>query len=175
MTAKYSELVPYYFRIAADVAGVAQAGDRAQGKLLAAAGDQHRWAWLLHWLRLKDRVLGVKISPVEGRSPFHPQRQDEADGLLHLPDTDRGARREFPPILAVLRLKIAGADTERQPSPAHEIDAGGDLGQMRGIAVADRGGERGEPNAVGDRGQPRQDGPAFHEWLVGRADAVDLD
>jgi hypothetical protein len=167
--------VPYYFRIAADVAGVAQAGDRAQGKLLAAAGDQHRRAWLLDRLRLEDRVLGVKISPMEGRSPLRPQRQDEADGLLHLPDTDRGANREIPAILAVFRLEIAGADTERQPSPADQIDPGGDLGQMRGIAVADGGGERGEPNAAGDRGQPRQDGPAFHEWLVGRAHTADLD
>src|SRR5713226_3775698 len=106
MTGKYSELVPYYFRIAADVASVAQAGDRAQGKLLATAGDQHRRAWLLDRLRLEDRVLGVKISPVKGRSPLCPQRQNEADGLLHLPDTDRGARREFPAILAVLRLEI---------------------------------------------------------------------
>jgi hypothetical protein len=59
MAAKYSELPPYYFRIAADVAGVAQAGDRAQGKLLAAAGDHHRRAWLLDRLRFEDRVLGV--------------------------------------------------------------------------------------------------------------------
>ena len=42
MTAKYSELAPYDFRITADVAGVGKAGDRTQGMLLAAAGDHHR-------------------------------------------------------------------------------------------------------------------------------------
>jgi hypothetical protein len=47
MTAKYSELAPYDFRITADVAGVGQAGDRTQGKLLAATGDHHRRARLL--------------------------------------------------------------------------------------------------------------------------------
>jgi hypothetical protein len=46
---------------------------------------------------------------------------------------------------------------------------------MGGIAIADRSGERGEANAAGDRGQRRQHGPAFHERLIGRADAADLD
>src|SRR5438093_68448 len=54
-------------------------------------GDHHRRARLLHRVRLEDRVLGVKISPVESGSPLRPQRQDEADGLLHLPNTYRGA------------------------------------------------------------------------------------
>jgi hypothetical protein len=77
-------------------------------------GDHHRRARLLHRVRLEDRVLGVKISPVESGSPLRPQRQDEADGLLHLPNTYRGAGREFPAIfiLAILRREIAGADTE---------------------------------------------------------------
>jgi hypothetical protein len=82
---------------------------------------------------------------------------------------------ETPAILAVLCLEITGADTERQPSPADQIDAGGDLRQMRWIAVADRGGERGQTNAAGHRGERRQDGPPFHKGFIGRADASDLD
>jgi len=77
--------------------------------------------------------------------------------------------------LPVLGLEIAGPDAERQPAAADQIDPGGDLGQMRRIAIADRRGERGEANAAGDRGQRRQNGPAFHERLVGRPDAADLD
>jgi hypothetical protein len=46
--------------------------------------------------------------------------------------------QEFPTILAVLRLEITGPDAKRQPPPADQIDTGGDLGDMRGIAVADR-------------------------------------
>src|SRR5215831_15636959 len=86
-----------------------------------------------------------------------------------------GTWREFPAILAVLRLEISGADTERQPPPADQIDASGDLCQMCGIAVAHRGGERGQANPAGHRGQPRQDGPPFHKRFIGRADARDLD
>jgi hypothetical protein len=52
MTAKHFELAPHHFRVAADVAGVGQAGDRAQSELLAAAGDHHRRARLLEGLRL---------------------------------------------------------------------------------------------------------------------------
>src|SRR5215469_731016 len=85
------------------------------------------------------------------------------------------ACREFPAILAVLRLEISGADTERQPPTADQIDAGGHLGQMRGIAVADRGGKRRQPNAAGHRSERRQDSPPFHKGLIGRADAMYLD
>jgi len=35
--------------------------------------------------------------------------------------------------LAVFGFEVAGADAERQPSPADQIDTGGDLGQMRGL------------------------------------------
>jgi len=50
--------------------------------------DHHRRARLLHRVWLEDRVLGVKISPVESGSPFRPQRQDEAD------TDDRNSKKE---------------------------------------------------------------------------------
>ena len=46
---------------------------------------------------------------------------------------------------------------------------------MRRIAITDRRGQGGETDAARDSGQPRQDGPAFQDWLVGRAHAGDLD
>src|SRR5215472_2211345 len=82
-------------------------------KLLAAAGDQPRRSWLLHRLRFEDRVLDMEISTVEGRSFLSPHRQDEANGFLHLPDAHRRPCREFPAILVVFGLEIAGADPER--------------------------------------------------------------
>jgi hypothetical protein len=88
-------------------------------------------------LRLEDRVFDVEIPAVKGGSLLRPHREDEPDGLLHLPDAHHRACREFPAKLAVLRFEITGANTERQPPPADQIDTGGDFGQMRGIAVAD--------------------------------------
>ena len=167
--------MPHRFRITADVAGIGQASDRAQCKLLAAARDHHRRSRLLDRLRLEDRVLDMKISAVKSCSLVRPHREDKPDSLLHLPNAHRWPRREFPTILAVLRLEITGADAKRQPPPADQIDTGGDLGEMRGVAVADRRGEGGETNAVGHRRQRRQDSPAFHERFIGRADAADLD
>src|ERR1700730_11432636 len=168
MLTKYRKLVPHRFRITADVAGIGQSSDRAQCKLLAAARDHHRRSRLLDRLRLEDRVLDMKISAVKSCSLLRPHREDKPDSLLHLPNAHRWPRREFPTILAVLRLEITGADAKRQPPPADQIDTGGDLGEMRGIAVADRCGERGEPNAAGPRRQRRQDSPAFRSAYRGR-------
>ena len=86
-----------------------------------------------------------------------------------------GAGRELPAILPVFGLEIARTDAECQASATDQVDTGGDLGQMRRIAIANRGGERCQTNAAGHRGQRRQDGPAFDERLVGRADTADLD
>src|SRR5215471_20388696 len=92
----------------------------------------------------KDRILDVKISSVESLSPLRPHGQSKSDGLLHLPNAHSGTRREFPATLAVFCLEIAGTDTERQPPSADDIDTGGDLGRMRGIAVVDRRSKRAE-------------------------------
>jgi len=77
--------------------------------------------------------------------------------------------------LPVFSLEEAGSDAERQSSPADQIDARRDLREMRGIAITDRGAQGGKTDAAGDGGQPRQDGPAFQDRLVGRAHAEDLD
>jgi hypothetical protein len=53
--------------------------------------------------------------------------------------------------LPVFGLEIAGANAEGKPSSADQIDTGCDLGQICRIAVPDRRGERGKPNAAGDR------------------------
>jgi hypothetical protein len=167
--------VPHHVGLAADIAGVGQAGDRAQCQLIAAAGDHDRWAGFLHRLRLEDRILDVKIPAVKGRSLLRPHREDQSNGFLHLPDAHCWAGRELPAILAVFGLEIARTDAEGQPSSADQVDTGGDLGQMRGIAVADRCGKCRETNAACHRGQRRQDGPALHERLIGLADAANLD
>src|SRR5207237_2812379 len=113
--------------------------------------------------RPEHRDLDMKKSAVTSGSIVRPHREDKPHSLLHLPNAHRWPRREFPTILAVLRLEITGADAKRQPPPADQIDTGGDLGEMRRVAVADRRGEGGETNAVGHRRQRRQDSPAFHE------------
>src|SRR5215467_3933842 len=115
-------------------------------ELLAAAGDHHWRAWPLYRLRLEDRVLDMEIPAVKGRSLLCPHREDQPDRFLHLPDAHRRPRREFPAILPVFGLEIAGTNPERQPAPADQIDTGGNLGQMRRIAVADRCGERYKSN-----------------------------
>src|SRR5207248_2433664 len=113
MPSEHRQLVPHRFRITAEVAGIGQAGHRAQGELLAAARDHHWRPRLLDRLRFEDRVLDMKIPAVEGGSPLRPHREDKSDGLLHLADAHRRPRREFPTILMVLRLEITGADAER--------------------------------------------------------------
>ncbi len=84
-------------------------------------------------------------------------------------------RRELPAVLPVFILEKAGSDAERQSSSADQIDTRRDLGEMRGIAVTDRRAQGGKTDAASDSGQPRQDGPAFQDRLVGRAHAGDLD
>jgi hypothetical protein len=115
VAAKHRELVPHRVNVAADIAGIGQAGDRAQCELLAAAGDHDRRARLLHRLRLEDRIFDVKIPAVKGRSAFGPHRQDQPHGFLHLADAHRRAGRELPANLAVFGLEIAGTDAEGQP------------------------------------------------------------
>src|SRR6516162_9829929 len=115
MAAEDRQLVPYHFWLAADVAGIGQAGDGAEGELLAAAGDHHRRSRLLHGLRLEDRVRRLEVPAVESRPFLRPQRQDQPDGLLHLPDADRRSGRKFPAVLTILSLEIAGADAEGKP------------------------------------------------------------
>jgi len=109
----------------------------------------------LYRFRLEDRVLDMEIPAVKGRSLLRPHREDQPNSLLHLPDPHRRARRELPAVLPVFGLEIAGADAAGQPSPADQIDAGGDLGEMRRIAIGDLGGERRQTNAAGHRGQGR--------------------
>jgi hypothetical protein len=55
---------------------------------------------------------------VEGRPRLGPHLQDQLDRLFHLPDASRRPRRELPVVLLVFVLEKAGADAERQPSPA---------------------------------------------------------
>jgi len=71
---------------------------------------------------------------------------DEPDRFLHLPDAGRRLCRELPAVLLVFILEKAGADAERQSSPADQIDARRDLGEMRGIAITDRRAKGGETN-----------------------------
>src|SRR5207244_3936574 len=119
--------------------------------------------------RLEDRSLDVEIPAVERRPWLGPHLQDQLDRFLHLPDPGRRLQRELPAVLPVFILEKAGSDAERQSSPADQIDARRDLGEMRRIAITDRRTQGGKTDAAGDGGQPRQDGPTFQDWLVGRA------
>ena len=101
MAAEHRELVPHHFGVAADVAGVGQAGDRTQCELLAAAGDHHRRAGLLHGFWLEDRVLDVEIPAMKRRSLLRPHCEDKPNGFFHLPDAHRRPGRKLPAILAV--------------------------------------------------------------------------
>jgi len=65
--------------------------------------------------------------------------------------------------LLVFILEKAGADAERQSSPADQIDARRDLGEMRRIAITDRRGQGCQTDAARDSSQPGQDGPAFQQ------------
>src|SRR5205814_7596261 len=141
-------LWPHRFRVTADVAGVGEASDRAQRGLLAPAWDHRRRSRLLDRFRLEDCVLDMKVPAVKGGSLLRPHRADKPDGLLHLADAHGRSRREVPTVLAVLGLEITGADTERQPPPADQIDTGGDFGDMCGIALADPRGVRGDSDGA---------------------------
>jgi len=176
MSAQHDQLVSCLRDVATDqIAGVGQTGDRAQRHLFAAAGDHHRRMRLLHRLRLEDRVLDMEIPAVEGRPRPGPHLQDQLDRFLHLPDARRRPRRELPAILLIFILEKAGADAERQPSPADQIDARRDLGEMRRIAIADCRDQGCQTDTARDSSQPRQDGPAFQDRFIGRAHAGDLD
>jgi hypothetical protein len=97
----------------------------------------------------------VEIPAVEGRTWLGPHLQDRLDRFLHLPDADRRRRREFPAVLLVFVLEKAGTDAERQSSPADQIDARRDFGEMRGIAITDRHSQATAPSPS----PPRMPGP----------------
>ncbi len=59
--------MPYCFEVTADIAGIGEAGDRAQSHLLAATGDHHRRTRFLNGLRFEYRILDIKIPAVERR------------------------------------------------------------------------------------------------------------
>src|SRR5215469_9627275 len=104
MAAEHAEFVPHRSDIAADIAEIAEPGDRTQRKLFATTGDHYRRVRLLHGLWFEDRVLDAEIAAVERGARLRPQAQDQAHCLLHLADADGGAFREFPAILPVLGL-----------------------------------------------------------------------
>jgi hypothetical protein len=96
----------------------------------------------------------VEIPAVESRPRLGPHLQDQLDRFLHLPDARRRPRRELPAILPVFILEKTGADPKRQSSPADQIDACRDLGEMRGIAITDRRGQGRQPDAPRDSSPP---------------------
>src|SRR5918996_4470022 len=126
------------------------------------------------WTGFGSRIASSTWKYREGRTSLGPHLQDQLDRFPHLPDAGRRLRRERPAVLLVFILERAGADAERQSSPADQIDGRRDPGEVRGIAITDRRGQGGETDAAGDGGQPRQDGPAFQERLGGRAHTGDL-
>src|SRR5262249_19006679 len=98
----------------------------------------------LHRLRLEDAGLDVEILSVKGRPRLGPHLENQLQRFLHLPDACRWPRRELPAVLPVLVFEEPGADAECEASAADQIDARRDLGEMRGIAIADHRGQRGE-------------------------------
>jgi hypothetical protein len=64
MAMKHRKLMPHNCRITAEVAGIGQASDRAQCKLLAPACDHHRRPRLLDRLRLEGVVLNTPYGRV---------------------------------------------------------------------------------------------------------------
>ena len=83
---------------------------------------------------------------------------DEPDRFLHLPDAGRRRCRELPAVLLVFILEKAGADAERQSSPADQIDARRDLGEMRGISITNRSAKGGQSSAIEKRREHRRSG-----------------
>ena len=130
---------------------------------------------LLDRLGFQDGVVRLEILALEGGPLLGPHALDQPDGFFHLPDAHGGPRRELPAVLPVLGLEPAGADAEGEPPAADLVDAGRHLREERRIAIVHRGDERREADARGHRGEARQDRPALHERLVGRADIADLD
>jgi hypothetical protein len=61
----------------------------------------------------------------------------------------------------VLRLVPAGADAERQSSPAGVVEGDGHLRQQRRVAEAQAQHEAADADALGGRAQQRQRGPAL--------------
>ena len=175
VAAQHRQPVTHRRDVALDIAGVGQTSDSAQGQLFPAAGDHHWRPRLLDRFRFEDRALDVEIPSMECRPRLSPHLQDQLDRFLHLPDSCRRLRRELPAILPIFILEKTGADAERQPAPADQVDARRDLGEMRGIAITDRGGQGCQTDAAGDGSQPRKDGPTFQDRLVRRAHAGDLD
>src|SRR5260370_26982116 len=105
----------------------------------------------------------MEIPAVERRPRLGPHLQDQLDRFLHLSDARRRLRRKLPAILLVFILEKAGADAERQSSPADQIDARRDLGEMRRIAVTDRRDQGCQTDSARYKSQTRQNSPAFQE------------
>jgi hypothetical protein len=85
---------------------------------------------------------------VEGSARLAPHLEYQSDGFLHLADARRRPWRKLSAILLVFALEPAGADTERHAAAADMVNAGGDLSEMRWIAVGNRRGESGQARAT---------------------------
>src|SRR3954470_9060119 len=110
MAAQYREFVLHRRQVPADIAGIAEAGDRTQGHLLTASRDHDGRTWLLYRLRFEDRVIDAEIAAVKSGTWLAPHQEDQSDGLFHLTDARRRPRRKLPAILLVFSLEPAGAN-----------------------------------------------------------------
>src|SRR5918997_1531154 len=165
--AQHAELVAQPLRVAADVAGVAPAGDEPQGDLLAAAPDPERRVRRLHALGLVYGPVYLVELAVEDYAVLGPHAVDDLAGLLEgaHPYRDLG---EAVAVGAPLVLVPAGAEAEEEPAVAHHVDRRGDLGEERRVAVAVAGDHLPDLDALGVAREPGADRPALEDGVLGR-------
>ena len=122
----------------------------------------------------EDGVFGLEPLAVEGGALLGPHGLDEAERLDHLADAGGGFGGEVVAVLLVFAFEPAGAEAEGEAAVADVVNAGGDFGQKRRVAVVDGGDEGREADGFCDGGEAGDGGPAFHEGFVGGAGDGDL-
>jgi len=86
-----------------------------------------------------------------------------------------GDRREVEPVCLVLPLEPAGPDSADGPTAGEDVEGGGDLGQVRDVAVGDACDHGAQRHPPGEAGEEPERGPAVEQGVPVPADLGDLD
>lgn len=143
----------------ADVAGVAELGDLAEGFALAAAADEDGgiggagWGFDLHRL---DAEVGSGVGEGFGA----PDAFDDGEGFVETA-LAVGDRWEGEVEGAEFGLHPAGADAEDEATAAEVVEVGGEAGEVGGVAVPGAVDGGAEADAAGGGGETGEGDPGI--------------
>src|SRR5581483_5182159 len=141
--------------------------DQAHRRLTGRADPQRR-VWLLHRLRVRDRVLHPVVAAVEVRPLLGPERLDDPQRLAQPADA---VVETLEAVHLVLDLGPRRADAELEAAARKVVDRHRLLGEQRRVAVRVAGDQASDAHAPGRLGHRRLERPALEDRAVRAAGA----